>query len=168
MTGHLSAEPAIVERPGQPYVAIRKSVTIETIHEIVDSLPVVFGWLRVHGIEPAGGPFFRYNLIDMPRRLDMEAGVPVAAVPVADGTLIAGVLPAGRYVTATHVGHPDRLIDSTAEVLAWAAGHGLTWDMVETPDGERWACRLELYHTDPAVEPDLNRWETELAFRLAG
>jgi hypothetical protein len=28
-------------------------------------------------------------------------------------------------------------------------------------------CRLELYKTDPAVEPDMNKWETELAFRLA-
>jgi effector-binding domain-containing protein len=168
MTSHLSAEPAIVERPGQPYVAIRKSVTIETIHEIVDSLPVVFGWLRAHGIQPAGAPFFKYNLIDMPGRLEMEAGVPVAAVPAADGTVSTGVLPAGRYVTATHVGHPERLIDSTAELLAWAAGQGLKWDMVETPEGERWASRLELYQTDPAVEPDMNRWETGLAFRLAG
>src|SRR5215831_15721980 len=33
--------------------------------------------------------------------------------------------------------------------------------------GERWGCRLEIYHTDPAVEPDMNSWVTELAFRLA-
>jgi effector-binding domain-containing protein len=168
MTTHLSAEPAIAQRAGQPYVAIRKSVTMETMQEIVDSLPAVFGWLGAHRIEPAGAPFFKYNVIDMARRLEVEAGVPVAAVPATDGTVIAGVLPAGRYVTATHVGHPDRLIDSTAEVLAWANAQGLTWDMVETPEGDRWGCRLELYHTDPAEEPDLNKWATELAFRLAG
>jgi effector-binding domain-containing protein len=168
MTTYLSAGPAIVERAGQPYVAIRKSVTMETMQEIVDSLPAVFAWLGAHGIEPAGAPFFKYDVIDMARRLEVEAGVPVAAVPAADGTVVAGVLPAGRYVTATHIGHPDRLIDSTAELLAWAAGRGLKWDMVETPEGERWGCRLEFYHTDPAVEPDLNKWETELAVRLAG
>jgi hypothetical protein len=40
--------------------------------------------------------------------------------------------------------------------------------MSETDDGQRWGCRLEAYTTDPAEEPDMNTWETELAFRLAG
>jgi len=28
-------------------------------------------------------------------------------------------------------------------------------------------CRLEIYLTDPSVEPDMSKWETQLAFRLA-
>jgi hypothetical protein len=40
--------------------------------------------------------------------------------------------------------------------------------MSETDDGQRWGCRLEVYNTDPAEEPNMNKWETELAFRLAG
>jgi hypothetical protein len=32
--------------------------------------------------------------------------------------------------------------------------------------GERWGSRLEIYLTDPAQEPDLSKWVTELAFRL--
>ena len=27
--------------------------------------------------------------------------------------------------------------------------------------------RLEIYKTDPAEEPDMSKWETELAFKLA-
>lgn len=31
----------------------------------------------------------------------------------------------------------------------------------------RWGCRLEVYKTDPAEQPDTGKWETELLFRLA-
>jgi len=39
--------------------------------------------------------------------------------------------------------------------------------MSATEAGERWGCRLETYLTDPSEEPDMNKWETQLAFRLA-
>ena len=42
----------------------------------------VFGWLGTRGLAPAGAPFLKYNVIDMVRQLEVEAGVPVAA-PVA-------------------------------------------------------------------------------------
>jgi effector-binding domain-containing protein len=87
---------------------------------------------------------------------------------VAIGGVHAGVLPAGRYATVTHVGHPDELARVTTKLLDWAAQQGLRWDMAETSAGQRWRCRLEIYHTDPAEEPDMRRWQTELAFRLAG
>ena len=35
------------------------------------------------------------------------------------------------------------------------------------PQGELWGCRLEIYETDPTVEPDMNPWTTTLSFRLA-
>jgi hypothetical protein len=35
------------------------------------------------------------------------------------------------------------------------------------PDGERWGGRLEIYLTDPDQEPDMSKWQTQLAFRLA-
>ena len=44
----------------------------------------------------------------------------------------------------------------------------LTWDVTQATDGERWAARLEIYETDPAEEPDMTKWTTQLAFRLAG
>jgi hypothetical protein len=38
---------------------------------------------------------------------------------------------------------------------------------IATPDGEHWAARLQIHETDPAVEPDMTKWITQLAFRLA-
>ena len=161
------SEPTIVQRAAQPYMSITGLVTMQRIPEIADRLPEVFQWLAARGVEAAGPPFFKYNIIDMERELEIEVGVPVADVLEGDEVVRPGVLPAGRYASVTHVGHPQQLIDATAALLQWAAKQGLSWDVTQTDRGERWGCRLELYKTDPAVQPDMNEWETELAFRLA-
>jgi effector-binding domain-containing protein len=163
----MTSEPEIESRGEQPYVAIRRQVTMDTIAEVADRIPEVIGWLGARGIEPAGSPFLRYDVIDMQRRLDIEAGVPVAGLVDPAGDILAGVLPAGRYVTVGHVGHPAGLLGVTASLLGWAAERELRWDMSETDAGQKWGCRLEVFKTNPAEEPDPAKWQTELAFRLA-
>jgi hypothetical protein len=142
------------------------SVTMDDFSPVVDRLPEIFGRLAERGVEPAGPPFFRYRVIDMEGELVVEAGVPVAEPLIVDG-LDADVLPAGRYVETRFTGHPDRLITVTADLLDWAGNRGWAFEQHTGPHGEVWACRLEIYETDPTVEPDMNRWTTTLAFRLA-
>jgi effector-binding domain-containing protein len=164
----MTAEPEITEFPARPYVAIAATVTMDTIGTVVPPLNgEVAGWLGARGIAPAGPPFWKYNVIDMARDLEVEAGWQVAQAVPGDGHVVAGVLPAGRYVTTRHVGHPQTLIAATAALLDWAAAKGLKWDVSSSAAGERWGCRLEIYHSDPATEPDMSKWVTELAFRLA-
>lgn len=166
------AEPHIVQRTAQPYLAIAGRVTMRTIPEIADRMPEVFAFMADRGLVPAGPPFFRYHLIDMERELEIEVGVPLAeaapteAVP-SGGDVHPGVLPAGRYATVLHIGHFDELVSVTAHLLAWARRQGLRWDAADSPEGQRWGARLEFYRTDPREEPDPTKWETELAFRLA-
>lgn len=105
----MSVTPEIIERVEQPYVAIRAHVTMQELGGLGQRLGTVFGWLAVRDLAPAGAPFFKYNLIDMARQLEVEAGVPVAAAVDGDDQVISGVLPAGRYATVTHVGPPDTL-----------------------------------------------------------
>jgi effector-binding domain-containing protein len=76
------------------------------------------------------------------------------------------VLPAGRYATLGYTGHPSGLADATAALLQWAQDEGLAWDVLQTPHGQQWGARLEIYETDPAAEPDMSKWTTRLAFRL--
>jgi effector-binding domain-containing protein len=159
--------PEITTRPEQPYVAIREQVAMAELGGLAARFGEVFGWLAAQGVAPAGPPFFKYNAIDMTRELDMEAGVPVARVMDGDGAVVAGVLPAGRYVTVTHVGHPQDLARATGELLDWAGREGLKWDMTPGDGGEQWGSRVEFYLTDPNQEPDMNKWQTQLAFRLA-
>lgn len=163
----MSAPPEITQRAEQPYVGIRAQVSMQELGGLAQRLSEVFGWLGAHGIAPTGAPFFRYNLIDMARELEVEAAVPVAAPVAADHQVISGVLPAGRYATVIHVGEPAGLAGATGELLGWASEHGMSFDMTQTSDGERWGGRLEIYLTDPAQEPDMSKWETQLAFRLA-
>ncbi len=75
----------------------------------------------------SGAPFWKYNVIDVERQLEVEVGFPVAIPVAGDDRVLAGVLPAGKYGGS----------------------------------------RLEIYWTDPAEEPNMNNWETELALRLA-
>lgn len=158
---------SVQERTEQPYVGVTASVRMGDFAPVIDGLDELSAQLAERGVEPAGPPFFRYKVIDMEREMVIEGGIPVAESVTADG-LDAGVLPAGRYVTTTFTGHPDRLITVTADLLRWADSQGLAFEQRTEPrGGEVWGCRLEIYETDPAAEPDMNRWTTTLAFRLA-
>ena len=164
----MSSAPEIVTRPEQSYAAIRVRVSMADLAAVVPPLnQEVFAWLGERGAPPAGPPFWKYNVIDMAAKLEIEAGVPVAAAVAGDDRVVTGVLPAGRYATLTHVGHPSELVAATGALLDWAAGQGLTFDVTPGDDGEQWACRLENYLTDPSQEPDMSKWVTELAFKLA-
>jgi len=163
-------EPSIETRTEQPYIGITRFVTMGAFGPVIEAHPRVFGWLAARGVEPAGAPFFRYYTIDMDGELEIEAGVPVphhSAIPASDEEVKAGWLPAGRYATVEHVGHPDTLVQATADLLAWAEKQGLRWDAEPGERDEKWGARLEFYETDPAVEPDMHKWRTRLAFRLA-
>ena len=159
--------PEITQRPAQPYAGISAWVPWAALGSVADRIPEIFGWLGARGIAPAGPPFFRYHVVDMEGQLKVEAGVPVAAAIDDDGDIRAGTLPAGRFAVMTHTGAPYTLVAATADLLAWAQERGLTWDMSPTDAGERWGCRVEFYLTNPAEQPDLTKWQTQLAFRLA-
>jgi effector-binding domain-containing protein len=115
----------------------------------------------------ADAPFFKYNVIDMDGELEIEVGIPIRSSVEGEGEIVTGTLPAGRYATVRLVGHPQELYQVTGDLLAWAEAQGLRFDRQDSPSGELWECRLEVYHTDPAVEPDMNKWETTLLFKLA-
>jgi len=161
----VAIEPTVTDRPTQDYVAIKRKVTMTEIADIADRIPDVFAWLAQRDIRPAGAPFLKYNVIDMDAELEIEAGVPVGFPTAGSGEIAAGVLPAGRYVTATHVGHPDDLLEVTGQFLGWAHERDLEFDRHPSPAGEVWRARLEIYHSNPA-EVAIDKWETELAFLL--
>jgi effector-binding domain-containing protein len=159
--------PEVTQRPAQPYVGMTGRVTMATINRIADLMPPVFAFLAKRGITPVDPPFWKYNVIDMERELEIEIGVPVAEPVDGEGDVHAGVLPAGRYVTVTHIGHPNELERVTGELLRWAGEQGLRFDHADSPAGDTWASRIEIYKSDPDQEPDMTKWETELAFKLA-
>jgi effector-binding domain-containing protein len=164
----MTLEPTVVERKEQPYVAITATVTMQQLGELLPPLiPEVFAWAATQHLTPVGPPFWKYNVIDMAAGLEVEVGVAVDRQVSGDDRVSAGVLPGGRYVLAHHVGHPDSLEPATGELLAWAEAEGLTWDVTEVNGEERWGARLEEYLNGPEDQPDMDKWETNLVFRLA-
>ncbi|GAB2915760.1 GyrI-like domain-containing protein [Nonomuraea fastidiosa] len=160
--------PEIVELPDRPYVGVRGTVTMSTIPAIADRIGEIVGWLAGRGLAPAGAPFLRYESFEPDGDgMVLQAGVPVAEPVDVEGDYFAGVLPAGRYATATHRGPFDGLAGATGALLAWGAEQGVTWDVTERDGAEHWGCRLELYNTDPRTEPDPAGWLTDLQIRLA-
>src|SRR4029077_16430943 len=119
----MSSAPEIVTRPEQPYAAIRVRVSMADLAAVVPPLnQAVFVRLGKQGTPPAGAPFWKYNVIDMAAKLEIEAGVPVAAAVAGDDRVVTGVLPAGRYATLTHVGHPSALVAATGALLDMGGG----------------------------------------------
>ena len=99
----------------------------------------------------------------MGKQLEVDVAIPVAAFVARDSRIVADFLPAGRYATVMFVGPPDRLMQATADLLSWAEGRGIRWQM----NGPRWGGRVERYLSDPTEEPDMSKWRTELAFLTA-
>jgi effector-binding domain-containing protein len=156
-------EPTIEDRAEQAYVGITEVATLAEWGRVNALVPEVLEWLTGHGAAPAGPPIYRYYAGEPGGEIEVEVGWPVSGEVPASDRVTAGTLPAGRYAVLVHRGHPDSIGQSFAALEAWSQRTGENWEFA---DG-RWSCRYESYRTDPAVEPDPARWETEICYKLA-
>ena len=160
--------PKVVERSEQPYVAVKSVVTMAEIGAVAGKfLGEIFGWAAGHGLTPAGPPFFKYNVVDMEHGLEIEFGIPMAKLVTGDDRVLAAVLPAGRYASLVHRGPYEQLTEANGMLGKWIEEQGLNVEILKSPNGDRFGCRLEVYLTDPGVEKDPEKWETEVAMKLA-
>jgi effector-binding domain-containing protein len=160
-------EPKIQLRDAQPYMGIRTQIPITELSIVIPQLlGEVFAWLGKQGVVPASAPFIRYHVINMAAKLDVEMGVPVASAVSGDHRVSAGVLPAGQYASLVYTGVKNGM-KANAALLDWGAKKGLMWDRWEAENGDGFGARFESFLTDPNVEPDQAKWETEVAIRLA-
>ncbi|MDB5540204.1 MAG: hypothetical protein JWQ89_1931 [Devosia sp.] len=126
---------------------------------------LLFGGMNAQKIQPHGPVFFKYNIVRMPE-LEIEFATGVAAPVTPAGELVGGVLPAGRYAELTFLGRYDKLIDANAALIGWVREQGVQFDMREMADGDHFAARVEIYLNSPAEEPDSDKWETIVSFKL--
>ncbi len=159
--------PRVEMRLEQPYLAIRTSVTLQAFGAAIPKLTgEVLAWMAARGIEPAGPSLVRFRVIDMARELDLDIGVLLAAPQAGDERVQAGSVPAGRYAVLTYTG-VDQGMEGNRALLEWCAQQGLKLDQWHTDKGDAFGGRFEFLLTNPDVEPDMARWETEVCFRLA-
>jgi effector-binding domain-containing protein len=158
------SEPTVQERTEQPYVAIPIEATLREWGEVNALVPEVFAWLAARGTAPAGALFYRHRVVGgFDVKFSVEVGVPVAEPVEGDGRVVAGAKPAGRYVVDVHHGHPDGIVTSHRALVDWAGREGVPL----AREGDVWGGMYESYRTDPAVEPDPDKWETELAYLVS-
>lgn len=160
-------EPKIEDRKEQPYVGIRSQVPWTEFGRVIpQSLGEVFAWLQKQGMAPDGAPFMRYYVVNMESKMDVELGVPVASALSGEDRVRPGVLPAGRYASLVYTGVGNG-IEGNKALIDWGMERGLVWDRWDVENGDAFGARVEFYLTDPANEPDQEKWETEVAIRLA-
>ncbi len=159
-------KPKIDQRAEQPYLGIRTQVRPSQFRKIIPQfLDEIFARLNEQGVQPASAPFMRYHVINMGGNMDVEIGVPVAQALPGTERIQAGVLPAGRYASVIYrnVGG----ITGNRALVEWAHSNGIRWDRWDDPNGDAFRCRVEIFLTDPAEQPDRKKWETEVAILLA-
>jgi effector-binding domain-containing protein len=162
-------KPTLEERREQPFVAIRTQVAIPFGQVLGPLWDEVFGWLDSQGVAPSGAPFIRYLTTDMSKKLDIEVGVPTENVVAGNERISSGAFPAGKYATLIYSGpyEGNGLYNATAALLDWAKENHIVWQQSLKDGTEWWEARLEWYITDPQLEPDPQKWQTELAFLAA-
>lgn len=168
MSDTTTATYRVVRRAAQPAATVTRTVTMARMSELADEIRPLVDWLAARGQAPSGPPFWRYRVIDMAADMVVQVGFPVAVAVEGDEQVEPDVLPAGDYLSTVHVGPYDGLYQATGALLAHAGREHLTLDQHPSDAGEVWTSRLEWYETDPAEEPDPNRWVTRLEFKLAG
>ncbi|MBL4918263.1 GyrI-like domain-containing protein [Szabonella alba] len=158
--------PEITRREVTPYLALRAQVSLPFDDQLPAILDRLFATVAEHGLTISGPLFFKHDLVVMPE-LEMEFGLPVdRLIDPRAADIVSAELPAGRYAEITWFGRYDPLITVNAVLIGWAAHMGLTFDSWPDGRGERFGCRLEIYHNSPGEEPEPEKWQTTVAIRL--
>ena len=163
------SQPVVETIEEKPYLAVRSKVSPDNFRAVIDqNFPRIPAWLAERGQTMTGPPFIRYLSVDKegdPSEIEMGATVGEVIDPEVGFT--SGVLPAGSYLTYTHVGpfrheEMDDLRDATEKMLAWADDNGIELDRTETPEGTQFGASVEFYLVDPGQEPDFTKWQTRI------
>lgn len=143
-------EPHLEHRSARPYIGIALTTSMQQAgKDITDHLHALGARLRSRHLAPAGAPFVRYREIEMPSRLLIEVGMPVASPAVGGGGAIADALPEGRYAVLVHTGSPDELVAANARLQQWAQRRGIRFHVEQRGAASIWAARIETSLGDP-------------------
>ena len=136
-----------VELERVPLAVVRHDgVTLDDIRDLFDDAYSAVGSLLADGTLVPVGPALAIYRGDVQARFDLELGFPVAdaprsPIPAGDLEVVGATLPSGPALAATHLGAYDDLGD------AWAR-------LADTPGARHTNTWIEVYVTDPSVDPD--------------
>jgi effector-binding domain-containing protein len=153
----MNPEIKIIELKEQPALTIRENISMPQIPEEIGKIySEICAFMGRKGISPSGAPFSCWHEMNdesMARGVfDMEAGFPVSDAIEGEGRVKKSFLPAGRAVTAIHIGPYQTLAETYQILQSWIDEGGYS------AKDYMW----EVYLTDPCKEPDQSRWMTQI------
>lgn len=126
----------------------------------------VLAFMNSRGIQPSGPSFFRFNAVDTDGEMDMEFGYFTEKLHPGAGPIRSGILPSGSYLSATWIGAYTHLEEVQRLMSAWVDANSLRVDRDVNESGTIYGCRIEIHHVSPPIEPEPEKWRTEIAMLL--
>lgn len=124
-------------------VSIRDTTPVNKLPEVMGVLfGQIMSFVARKRIHVDGPPFALYHTMDV-ENVDVEVGVPVAQEVHGHGRIRPGVLPAGRVVTATHLGPYETIEETYNRLMEFIKEHGF----------EAETFMYEFYLNDPEEVP---------------
>jgi hypothetical protein len=162
--------PNVEVRPSRPYVAKRFVLARESIGGVVGGVLGELGLWASDRAVSLGAPLVRYLVVDYGSgdvTVDVGFLLLSRASDLRDGFLV-GELPAGQWACVMHRGGYAELVDTTASLLEWGRGSGVTWSGDTTGEFTRWGGRVETYLVGVESGSDPGSWLTEVAILIDG
>ncbi len=135
-----------------PTAVVRSTLVVDEIGAFVGhAIGTVAQVLGSQGMSPAGPPFARYHRLDE-RKFDVEVGFPTEQGVSPVGEVVASSLPGGSAGVMAYLGPYDEMEPAYGALAEWISHRG------GEPTGDAW----EVYFSDPAQEPDPQKWHTDI------
>jgi effector-binding domain-containing protein len=111
--------------------------------------------IKIKKLSISGAPFAIYHKFSL-QSFDLEAGIPVNARIESSGDIICKEIPVQKTVMATYLGPYENI------GIVYASIERYIKDKKLTITGPPW----EVYITDPLMEPDTAKWQTDIYFPI--
>jgi len=161
-------KPSIEYHEAHPYAAVRLQVPIPFGKFLQPAYAKVNTWLAGKGLSH-GPAIIRYLTTDMSTKLDIDVGFTIDQSIPGDSAVMTDILHAGQYATLLYTGsyRGKGVYKANVAIIEWAQANGVAWKTSSIAGVEWWESRVEWYLTDPDLEKDLNKYQTELTFMVA-
>ena len=159
-------QPKLEQRKKMFTIGIRKKIPSKTIASTIPKLMnQTKKWLLDHQVSSWGKPFFRFYMINMGTEYDLEVGYLISNPIAGDETVKGNEIPAGTYGVLQYKGK-NRGYQGNKALIEWAKALHIEWDRWDSPDGDNFQCRYEVYLSNIENEPDHRNWVKEVCIKV--
>lgn len=144
----------LTEMDAFKYASIRGNVSFNEISlKMGDMYGQIAFFLEETEAEMAGMPYAIYHLMD-DQEIDLECGIPISMLVEGNEVISTGTYEKTKCVTTEYYGDYHELELGHDAIQNWLVKHG--FELSDAP--------LEVYVTDPGLEPNPENWLTRIYY----